>query len=862
MMNRLRLLAEKYGFGEDAVQELGDLLASALPRTPTFRVGDAAPSAERASAEPGDPARRYEDRQGIAVGGFSEVREVWDHHVCRRVARKVQLPSRSSPEDSARFRQEVEITARLQHPGVVPLHDWGELPDGRVWFTMKRIEGDTIGKRIDALHRLQGADFVRALRRLLDDFRRLCEPVAYAHAQRVIHRDLSPQNLMTGELGEVHVMDWGLARDLARRDAEQASIDGSPESASDPFESGMRTRVAGTPYYMPPEQARGQISAMGPPSDVYALGAVLYEILSGSPPYASLGGEPDMPERVIERLLRGPPRPIEEVARREAPAELFALCRRAMERSPSDRHADAGELMEALRDWLDGADRQARARGIVERAQAEHRARIEQTRATASRLATQSRELLEKLRPFDRAQEKAEGWKLADDARALEQEAIRDEIQWIQKLRSALNESPMLEEAHVALAEHYSERLLRAEADHDEPAATSFAAFLEDHAGKLPVQRRARYEAVLRGDGKLSLVTVPPNTRVLIKPYEPVSRYLMANEDKARALSAPLRDLVLPRGSYLVVLKAPGHHETRYPVFIGRGEHWDGVPPGSAAPLPIRLLRDEDLGPGDIHVPAGWFIAGGDPRAGEAFPRRRVWAFGFVIRKHPTTNGEFVDFLNSLVAEGRGEEARKHCPRQAPGATMGAEAPLAYLVDESSGRYTLRSPETDRDLPVVFVDWHAATAYADHLARQTGLPWRLPSELEWEKAARGVDGRFMPWGDHVEPTWACVSGSHPARKQIRPVHDYPTDVSPYGVRGMAGNVRDWCVERWSLDGPPVRGQILQIEPAPPGDDAYRPMRGGAWISVGDLARLSVRYAERPTTRHGVLGFRLARTVAP
>lgn len=153
-------------------------------------------------------------------------------------------------------------------------------------------------------------------------------------------------------------------------------------------------------------------------------------------------------------------------------------------------------------------------------------------------------------------------------------------------------------------------------------------------------------------------------------------------------------------------------------------------------------------------------------------------------------------------------------------------------------------------------------AYASWLARKTGYDWRLPSEFEWEKAARGVDGRFMPWGDQLEPTWACVSGSHPDRKHAMPIDHYPTDVSPYGVRGMAGNVRDWCIEPWRLDGPRVENGILQIDPAEGRAEIELPVRGGAWISAGDLARLCVRYAERPSKRHGVLGFRLVRGLKP
>ena len=335
MIEQLRLIAEKYGIGEEAHRELKELLDAPLALAPTRPLPgdededeDGSPLPASSLLQPKLFEDRYEDRKHIGRGGFSEVREVWDRHVGRVVARKEQLPTMSSFEDCVRFRREVEINARLQHPGVVPLYDWGELPDGRVWFTMKRVYGDTIGTRIAALHRLEGAEFVLALRRMLDDFRRICEPLARAHALGIIHRDITPQNLMVGELGEVHVMDWGLARDLSSRAAptQEPGTGSISTTASDPSESSLRTRVAGTPSYMPPEQARGEIAAMGPPSDVYALGAVLYEILRGLPPYALSSGAQQSPQHIVALVLPGPPAPKDEVARRDAPAELIPLC--------------------------------------------------------------------------------------------------------------------------------------------------------------------------------------------------------------------------------------------------------------------------------------------------------------------------------------------------------------------------------------------------------------------------------------------------------------------------------------------------------------------------------------------------------
>jgi len=161
------------------------------------------------------------------------------------------------------------------------------------------------------------------------------------------------------------------------------------------------------------------------------------------------------------------------------------------------------------------------------------------------------------------------------------------------------------------------------------------------------------------------------------------------------------------------------------------------------------------------------------------------------------------------------------------------------------------------------VDWHGASAYAAWEAARTGQRWRLAPELVWEKAARGVDGRFFPWGDGIDPSWACLRVSHRGRALPQVVDSFPVDVSVYGVRGMGGNIRDWCSDAYTPEGPPlVGGRVVAA-----GDEAgvgspvgaSQVARGGRWDSDPRYARVALRGGFELGIRFGDLGFRLART---
>ncbi len=218
----------------------------------------------------------------LGEGGMGGVYRVQDTTLGRQVALKVIRVVDSSGEFAARLLREAKIIAQLEHPGIVPVHDVGRLPDGRVFYTMKLVQG----------HRLdqQTADLGGGVLERLRTFQKICEAVAFAHAHNVLHRDLKPQNIMVGRFGEVLVMDWGLAKLLnveTPADAEEGAQIGTHEERTS--ETGTaHGAVLGTPGYMAPEQARGDVAAVGPRSDVYSLGAVLKFLLesSGSMPKA------------------------------------------------------------------------------------------------------------------------------------------------------------------------------------------------------------------------------------------------------------------------------------------------------------------------------------------------------------------------------------------------------------------------------------------------------------------------------------------------------------------------------------------------------------------------------------------------
>jgi predicted Ser/Thr protein kinase len=305
-----------------------------------------APSHAAPGAEAPEPATtRYRVRGELGRGGMGVVFEVDDEHLRRRVAMKVvrSAPGATGDRRLTRFLDEAQVTAQLEHPGIVPVHELGRDDDGRAYFTMALVEGETLTRVVERLH---AKDPDWSLARALDVVAKVGDAVAYAHSRGVVHRDLKPDNVMVGRFGQVYVMDWGLARVASKRNDEAERAPTDTLATDQPFLT-HDGDVVGTPAFMPPEQAFGRVDEQGPRCDVYALGAILYHVLCGRAPYA------DRSEGPLAALRHGGPTPLLALDPR-LPRELVAVSELAMRRDPARRYPDVAAFTIDLRAYLEG----------------------------------------------------------------------------------------------------------------------------------------------------------------------------------------------------------------------------------------------------------------------------------------------------------------------------------------------------------------------------------------------------------------------------------------------------------------------------------------------------------------------------
>ncbi len=379
--------------GEEAVGLGGNFsvlrsLGQMVDRVPHVVLRDA-PAAGDDSSPPSDspefPARdadsRYELQGEIARGGMGAILKGRDNDLGRDLAIKVLLDShKRTPEVIQRFIEEAQIGGQLQHPGIAPIYELGQFADHRPFFSMKLVKGKTLSALL--AKRVTPAE---DRGKLLGIFEQICQTMAYAHSRNVIHRDLKPANIMVGAFGEVQVMDWGLAKVLSqggatdekpprekqqpqsviqtRRSAGSDSSSGSFGSAGSETQMG---RVMGTPAYMPPEQALGEVDQLDQRSDVFGLGAILAEILTGQPPYVGDDGT-----QIYRLASRGK---LDDCFARldacEADGQLIELTKQCLAAEPEQRPADGGVLAGRVTGYLESVESKLREAEMERAAQA------------------------------------------------------------------------------------------------------------------------------------------------------------------------------------------------------------------------------------------------------------------------------------------------------------------------------------------------------------------------------------------------------------------------------------------------------------------------------------------------------------
>ena len=708
-----------------------------------------------------DITPRFELQGEIARGAMGRILAGWDLHLGRPVAIKVLRKSSARDLDRVRFLEEAQVTGQLQHPSIMPVYELGRLRD-QVAFVMRRIEGRSLKDVISGLRR-GNEEFQEQYgqMRLLNVFHQLCLAVGYAHTRGVVHRDLKPSNVMVGDFGEVVLLDWGLCKIVG-------AATRSTRSTSERWKT-VHGQIIGTPAYMAPEQAMGLIDQVDARTDVYGLGAILYHLLTFRPPFTGKSNR-EIVNRVLKEEVRPPSR---RSPNREIPDELERICMRSLARDPDSRYPNARALADAVQRFLDApkvmtntAESLPRVDDEVQRGMAaltRHQTLLEDAALASDEYLTARAHV----DPGDSPDAKMSLWTAERRFKEI-QTAISDAFgEAVFALSKAVARDPDHSEARTQLCDLFLSRLEAARSRDDPARAAYYRRMLSEYDD-------GRFAAVIADEGSLHAEIQPEGAQVWLWAFEEEARRWIPASPRNLG-SAPVKLDRLPAGAYRMTAQAVNRETLNTTVVIE---------PGRCTRLRMRMLPANTIPQGFVHIPAGTFRFGTTrdaylPPMEQALP-------DFLIGIFPVTAVGYLGFLNHLHSVNP-QDAVRRLPRDHEG-----HGPLLGLT---GGQYVI--PEhlgwTDYT-PIVGVTFDDAVAYCRWLKQQTGQPYRLPTEEEWEKAARGTEGRSYPWGNAWEPAYASCPSTSPG-PWPPPAGSSQYDCSPYGACDFAGGVREWTATR-------------------------------------------------------------------
>lgn len=760
-------------------------------------------------------AGRYQFGKELGKGGHGIVTLVFDTDIGRRVALKtLRSATKATGNELERFVEEVQVTGQLEHPNVVPVHELGTLSNGEVFFTMKLVEGRTLEQVIAGLRK--GNPAIRKAHnrtRLMGIIQSVCQGVGFAHAKGVVHRDLKPANIMLGDYGEVLVMDWGLAkvRGVPDRRSDDLARVTTDRSQRDDDET-LAGTIKGTPAYMSPEQAMGRIDLIDERSDVYSIGVILYEMLCLQRPH--MGRDP---MKVIKAVVREPIVPLRERApHMNIPEELEGITMKCLQKNPGKRYATALAVYEELENFLEGTKRRQQAAARVQEGN-RLAGRYEILRRESARLAQQHAETARGVSAWADIEQKRPVWEAEEAAETKETEAIDTFGASINRYVQALGYDPQNLEAKRGLAALYWSKFREAEQLRDISNMRYFRALVE-------LYDDGSYGKYLKGDGLLSVDSQPRGAKVDLSVFEERDR-IMTPVDTRDLGETPLEKVPVAMGSYRLTLTAGGMGPVIRPVFVGRRQH---------LLVRVQMYDPGAIAGGMLFIPGGPFIMGGDPAAYDPVERSQPHVGDFAMARLPVTMEQYNEFINHLVASDP-MMAQFRVPRQPGGIdsifTRGPDG--KYFIPAFDRQNNMMNPS----FPVFGISWEDAVVYLEWRSGLDGVTYRLPTDAEWEKAARGVDGRFYPWGDRFDNVFCLGNASRGDLPQPETVGAFLHDCSPYGVQDMAGGVREWCAD-WFDE---TRG--LKV------------VRGGAWDLGESYTRVCNRGGAAVQDVDGNLGFR-------